>query len=115
MKRKTPPSLIAGFDELPDSSLIRLNQLITTSVIPFSATTAWRRVREGTFPQPVAISPQVTAWRVGEIRQWLKCPDKFMVNHKTSEQKHDEGSAKALTTLLENTCHKDNLKKEGEI
>lgn len=65
------------FDDLPDSAFIRLHQLLAASIIPFSAATAWRRSRAGTFPQPVRISPQVTAWRVGEIRQWLKCPESF--------------------------------------
>jgi prophage regulatory protein len=93
MKRKTPTSLIAGFDELPDSSLVRLNQLISTSVIPFSATTAWRRVREGTFPKPVNISRQVTAWRVGEIRQWLKCPGEFIAQRDEAKHKKGQGGA----------------------
>lgn len=66
------------FDDLPDSAFVRLHQLLAASIIPFSAATAWRRVREGTFPQPVRISPQVTAWRVSQIRQWLQCPDGFI-------------------------------------
>lgn len=66
------------FDYLPDSAFVRLNQLRSASIIPFSTATAWRRVREGTFPQPVRISPQVTAWRVSQIRQWLQCPDGFI-------------------------------------
>ncbi len=77
MKQQIPTGLVVAFDELPDSAFVRLNQLLSTSVIPFSAATAWRRVRAGTFPQPVRVSPQVTAWRVGEVRQWLKCPGEF--------------------------------------
>jgi|AntAceMinimDraft_1070359.scaffolds.fasta_scaffold02392_3 predicted DNA-binding transcriptional regulator AlpA len=77
MNHRIPTGLLVAFDKLPDSAFVRLNQLLSTSVIPFSAATAWRRVREGTFPQPVRVSPQVTAWRVGEIRQWLKCPGDF--------------------------------------
>lgn len=77
MKQQISTNLLTRFDELPDSSFVRLNQLLSTAVIPFSATTAWRRVRAGTFPHPVRVSPQVTAWRVGEIRQWLREPDTY--------------------------------------
>ena len=89
MKQQIPTSLLIRFDDLPDSSFVRLNQLISTAVIPFSAATAWRRVREGKFPQPVRVSPQVTAWRVGEIRQWLKCPGEFIAER--AESKHTQG------------------------
>ena len=89
MKQQIPTSLLIRFDDLPDSSFVRLNQLISTAVIPFSAATAWRRVREGKFPQPVRVSPQITAWRVGEIRQWLKCPGEFIAER--AESKHTQG------------------------
>ena len=90
MKQK----LFLTFDELPKSSFVRLNQLIALRIIPFSAATAWRRVREGTFPQPVRVSPQVTAWRVGEIRQWLKCPGDFTTQRGEKSSTQDKGSAK---------------------
>jgi prophage regulatory protein len=89
MKQQIPTSLLIRFDDLPDSSFVRLNQLLSTAVIPFSAATAWRRVREGKFPQPVRVSPQITAWRVGEIRQWLKCPGEFIAER--AESKHTQG------------------------
>ena len=89
MKQQIPTSLLIRFDDLPDSSFVRLNQLLSTAVIPFSAATAWRRVREGKFPQPVRVSPQVTAWRVGEVRQWLKCPSEFIAER--AESKHTQG------------------------
>jgi len=77
MKQQNSTDLLVAFDELPDSGFVRLRQLLSSAVIPFSATTAWRRVREGTFPRPVRISSQITAWRVGEIREWLRCPGEF--------------------------------------
>lgn len=82
-----------AFDELPDSAFIRLHQLLAASIIPFSAATAWRRIREGSFPQPVRISPQVTAWRVSQIRQWLKCPESYTAktNYQT-ESKPEKGT-----------------------
>ncbi len=85
MKQHISTRQLAGFDDLPDSSLVRLNQLLSTAVIPFSAATAWRRVREGTFPRPVRVSPHVTAWRVGDIRKWLKDPGGFIASdHESS-------------------------------
>ncbi len=93
MKQQVPTSLLVQFDDLPDSSFVRLNQLLSTAVIPFSATTAWRRVREGTFPQPVRVSPQVTAWRVGEIRQWLKSPSEFVAERDESKRRRSQGGA----------------------
>lgn len=59
------------FDSLPDSALIRQRDLIQ-SVLPFSAATLWRRVKAGTFPQPLKVSAGITAWRVSEVRQWLE-------------------------------------------
>lgn len=94
MKQPIPTSLLVRFDDLPDSSFVRLNQLLSTAVIPFSAATAWRRVREGTFPQPVRISAQVTAWRVGEVRQWLKCPGEFTAQRGEKSSTPGKGGAK---------------------
>jgi predicted DNA-binding transcriptional regulator AlpA len=39
--------------------------------VPFSKSTLWRRVKEGTFPAPVKLSPGVTAWRAEDIRSWI--------------------------------------------
>lgn len=97
MKQQFPTSLLVRFDDLPDSSFVRLNQLLSTAVIPFSAATAWRRVREGTFPRPVRVSPQVTAWRVGEIRQWLKDPGGYLAfDVCANQQAHKNGNGVAL-------------------
>lgn len=65
------------FDRLSDNALIRLSQLLAGGLLPFSTSTAWRRVREGRFPRPLRISTQVTAWRVGEVRKWLSDPANY--------------------------------------
>lgn len=93
MKHQISRGLLVSFDELPDSAFIRLNQLLSNAVAPFSAATVWRRVQEGTFPEPVRISPQVTAWRVGDIREWQKCPGDFVVTRCESKQKTGKGGA----------------------
>jgi prophage regulatory protein len=71
---------LSSFDALPDDAFIRLSLLIAWSLIPFSASTLWRRVRSSTFPKPMRISSQVTAWRVGDIRAWLKDPEGFIAD-----------------------------------
>jgi len=64
------------FEYLPDSGLIRQRQLIGT-VLPFSAATLWRKVRQGAFPSPIRVSSQITAWRVGDVRAWLREPSQY--------------------------------------
>lgn len=72
-------SLTSTFDTLPDSAFIRESQLVQSSkrpasqpLLPFSAPTLWRKVKEGTFPKPVKLSSRVTAWRVGDVRAWIQ-------------------------------------------
>ena len=59
------------FDNLPASGFIRQAQLIPT-VVPFSSATLWRKCKAGQFPKPVKLSERVTAWRVGDVRQFLE-------------------------------------------
>lgn len=63
-----------SFDELPAYSLVRLKDLQRFKVIPFSAPTLWRMVAAGAFPRPIKVAPQITAWRVSEVREWLDDP-----------------------------------------
>jgi prophage regulatory protein len=64
------------FDELPSGALLRASQLVQSPQnlhggLPFSKPTLWRKVREGTFPQPIKLSAGVTAWKVADVRCWL--------------------------------------------
>ena len=59
------------FGELPATGYIRQSQLIPAPV-PFSSATLWRRVKSGTFPRPYKLSERVTAWRVEDIRAYIK-------------------------------------------
>lgn len=61
---------------LPEAGYVRESQLVK-SVLPFSATTLWRKVAAGTFPRPVKLSPRVTAWRVEDVRAYLANPAGF--------------------------------------
>lgn len=71
------PHTNRSFDELPDSAFVRESDLVNRpreqdpALLPFSKSTLWRHVRAGTFPAPVKLSERVTAWRVGDVRQWL--------------------------------------------
>lgn len=70
--------VMQGFDTLPDSAYIRLASLVqhpkhpdNNAPLPFSMPTLWRKVKNGTFPKPCKLSAGITAWKVGEVRQWL--------------------------------------------
>ena len=79
------PKSLTTFEQLPDNAYIRLRQLVGT-VLPFSSATVWRFCRTGAFPPPVRLSAGITAWRVGDIRQWLKDPARFRAAGLTTGQ-----------------------------
>lgn len=65
------------FNELAESSLVRVQQIVATPknpkpLINVSASTWWRLVRSRKAPPAVHVSAGVTAWRVGDLRCWLK-------------------------------------------
>jgi prophage regulatory protein len=76
---------LSFFENLPDSAFIREKQILGTAnksqdreqaerpkVVPVSRST-WRRlVKAGIAPQPVKLSVGVVAWRVGDLREWLR-------------------------------------------
>ncbi len=73
------PTYIPSFDALPDSAFIRESQLVqspkrptTPAPLPFSGPTLWRMVKSGKFPKPLKLSSRVTAWKVGDVRDWIK-------------------------------------------
>ncbi|MEY4351714.1 MAG: hypothetical protein RL078_1793 [Bacteroidota bacterium] len=61
-----------NFDDLSNGAFIQIRPLINYRVLPYSATTIWRKCRRGEFPQPVKVSAGITAWRVGDIRAYLE-------------------------------------------
>lgn len=73
------PANSPAFDQLPDGAFIRQSRLVSNPkrpslalpLLPFSANTLLRKVKAGKFPPPVKLSERVTAWRVGDVRQWL--------------------------------------------
>ena len=75
--RHPPPKSVRAFDELPDDALIRLRRLMAWNILPHSMSTTWRRVRAKQFPAAIKLSPQITAFRVGDIRRWLANPAEY--------------------------------------
>jgi len=63
--------------ELPDTALVRLAMLVSLGVIPFSASTLWRKVKTGEFPKPIRVSSHITAWRMGDVRIWATDPSGY--------------------------------------
>jgi prophage regulatory protein len=61
----------SNFGELPATGYVRQSQLIP-AILPLSAATLWRKVKDGSFPAPVKLSQRVTAWRVEDIRAWME-------------------------------------------
>lgn len=64
-----PPTVKVSFDQLPDSGFARQSMLLE-QVIPVSSATLWRMVAAKTFPAPVKLSANVTAWSVRSVRAW---------------------------------------------
>lgn len=54
----------------PFSGYVRQSQLIP-NIVPFSAATLWRKVKNGTFPAPVKLSTKITAWKIEDVQDWL--------------------------------------------
>lgn len=55
---------------LQPTGFIRQSALIP-NIVPLSPATLWRWVRNGTFPAPVKLGENVTAWRCEDVRQWI--------------------------------------------
>ena len=70
MQRNTMKTInVSTFDDLPSGGFIRQPALL--KIVPFSPATLWRKCKTGQFPKPVKLSERVTAWRVGDVREFL--------------------------------------------
>lgn len=63
---------IMSHTPLPATGFVRQAQLLP--LVPFSAATLWRKVKDRTFPAPVKLSERITAWKVEEVRAWIENP-----------------------------------------
>ena len=71
-------SAAQAFETLPDSAYIRERHLVAhpsrpgvIGLLPFSASTLWRKVSAGQFPRPQKLGARISAWKVADIRAWL--------------------------------------------
>lgn len=77
----TDPS---SFETLPDSALVREKSIIgstndlrgskqapSSSIVPVSRSTWRRMVKAGKAPAPIKLHTGISAWRVGDLREWL--------------------------------------------
>ena len=69
---------VLDFSKLDDAAYVRQRDIVRDPqhperavLLPFSASTLWRYVNGGKFPQPLKLSDRVTVWRWGDIRAWL--------------------------------------------
>ncbi len=66
----TPIEKLAAIQaQMPQAGYIRQAGLL--QVLPISPATLWRWTKADQFPKPVKLSPNVTAWRLNEVRNWL--------------------------------------------
>ena len=77
---------------------IRMRELCSTpglpGRLPISPNTVWRLVREGTFPQPVKLTDNVTAWRLEDVEQWEADRERSPADTgKSSPSREGEGAA----------------------
>lgn len=67
-----------AFETLPGSAYIRERDLVAhqrrpgvVGLLPFSASTLWRKISTGEFPKPQKLGPRISAWKVADIRAWM--------------------------------------------
>tara|TARA_R100001143_G_C3234964_1_gene76465 strand:- start:220 stop:414 length:195 start_codon:yes stop_codon:yes gene_type:complete len=54
---------------LPETGYVRLSTIL--KIIPVSKSTWWEGVKNGRIPKSVKLSPEITAWRVEDIRKLM--------------------------------------------
>lgn len=71
-RRSTAPALppeLENFDRLPDAGYVRLP--VVAGLLGCSASAVWRNVKSGHLPAPVKLTPNITGWRVSDLRAVL--------------------------------------------
>lgn len=67
-------------NQLPEIGFVRILDIVGNrkanppipALIPVSKATWWSGVASGRFPKPVKLGPQITAWRVQDIRNLIE-------------------------------------------
>ncbi|MFZ6689022.1 helix-turn-helix transcriptional regulator [Undibacterium sp. SXout11W] len=61
---------LESFDTLPASAHVRLP--VVAALNGVSHPTIWRWVKAGRLPSPVKLGANTTAWRVGDLREFMQ-------------------------------------------
>jgi prophage regulatory protein len=69
-----PATTRPNLSELDPDSYLRLKQIVP-EIVPIHPGTFWKWVREGKAPAPHKLGPAVTAWRVADLRAFLKAQE----------------------------------------
>jgi prophage regulatory protein len=64
-----PLAPLPDFDTLPGSAFVKQPQIL--ELVPISASSLWRWVRDGMFPRPIKLSEHCSVWRVQDVRAWM--------------------------------------------
>lgn len=67
---KAHGSALENFPHLDNEAFVRLP--VVTSLVGVGPASIWRWSKAGTFPKPIKVSPRVTVWRVGDVRNFLR-------------------------------------------
>ncbi len=61
---------LAGFDQLPDSALVKLSTV--NKLLDQTRGTTWQQIKDGILPAPVDIGSGSKRMRVGDLRAFLE-------------------------------------------
>jgi prophage regulatory protein len=77
--KKENKQLVLPFDDISDESFLRRKDFEIFRITPFSNATLYRKIKSGNFPFPEKIG-SISAWRVSDLREWLKNPSNYKTN-----------------------------------
>ena len=67
-----------ALNNIPQSGFLRVSQLIAdpkrpdkTPILPFSRSTLYAKIKEGTFPAPVKLGERMSAFTAQSVRDWI--------------------------------------------
>ena len=62
--------VVKATPDTPLRAYVRLDELLT--MVPFSASTVWRKSKDGSFVNATRLSARITAWNRQAVLQWLE-------------------------------------------
>ena len=105
---------------LPETGYVRQSQLIPV-IFPFSPATLWRKVKAGTFPRPVKLSPRIggNAGTASPLPpkpkgMWRRTYERLREQAFDAEERADEALLPHLARLLARTNNRKNNNRKGK-